>query len=310
MEFSKLILGTWQAGKDMWAGIDDQESIGAIRAAIEAGITTIDTAIVYGAGHAEQILGEALSQVPRTQYQIADKVFANKLKYKQVIEECERSLKNLQTEYIDLYQIHWPSGTFNSEIVPIEDTMQALNKLQVDGKIKHIGVSNFSKQQIQEAMQYGEIVSNQPPYSLLWRYYDKETNPFCRKNNLAILAYSPLAQGLLTGKFKRGHVFSPGDHRINNKLFQPEIYDKVDQVLAGLQPYADKYNTSIGNIALNWLISQPNTHAIVGMRTAQQVQDTVKCLSFNLSASELQAIDKLSELVTRHMQQNEMQWNW
>ena len=167
MEFSKLILGTWQAGKDMWAGIDDQESILAIRAAIEAGITTIDTAIVYGAGHAEQILGEALSQVPRTQYQIADKVFANKLKYKQVIEECERSLKNLQTEYLDLYQIHWPSGTFNSEIVPIEDTMQALNKLQADGKIKHIGVSNFSKQQIQEAMQYGEIDSNQPPYSLL-----------------------------------------------------------------------------------------------------------------------------------------------
>ena len=310
LKFSKIILGTWQTGKEMWADIDDRDSTKAIRGAVELGITTIDTAIIYGNGHSEQIIGEALKSLPRTDYQIASKVFSNKLRHKQVIEECHKSLKNLQTDMIDLYQIHWPSGSFNSEIVPIEETMGALNKLKADGKILHIGVSNFSKQQIQEALQYGEIVSNQPPYSLLWRYYDKQTNPFCRKSNISILSYSPLAQGILTGKFERNHVFHPGDHRANNKLMQPDIFDKVEQVLDGLQKYAAKYQTSIGNIALNWLISQPKTFAIVGSRNLEQVQDTIKCCDFSLTPTELQEIDKLSELVTKNMEQSDVMWNW
>jgi myo-inositol catabolism protein IolS len=310
LKFSKIILGTWQAGKEMWADVDDQETTKAIRGAVDLGITTIDTAIVYGKGHSEQIIGEALKDVPRDQYQIATKVFANKLQYKQVLEECNKSLKNLQTDTIDLYQIHWPSGSFDSEIVPIEETMKALNKLKADGKILNIGVSNFSKQQLQEALQYGEIISNQPPYSLLWRYYDKETNPFCRKSNISILSYSPLAQGILTGKFERNHVFQPGDHRAANKLMQPEIFDKVEQVLEGLKKYADKYSVSIGNIALNWLISQPKTFAIVGMRNLAQVQDTIKSCDFTLTVTEVQEIDKLSELVTKNMVQSEVMWTW
>lgn len=307
---SKIILGTWQAGKEMWGEVDDRETSKAIRGALDLGINTIDTAPVYGNGHSEQVIGNALKEVAREQYYLATKVFSNKLKYDQVISECEKSLKNLQTDYIDLYQIHWPSGTFNSEIVPIQETMDALNFLKAEEKILNIGVSNFSKAQIQEAMQYGDIVSNQPPYSLIWRPYDQETNPFCRAHNIAILAYSPLAQGILTGKFDKNHKFHKDDHRAQNKFMDPKVFTYVEKVLIGLRPLAEKYDTSIGNIALHWLISRPHTFAIVGARNLEQVQNNVKSCDFTLSYEELIEIDKLSELITKNMDQSGTMWNW
>ncbi|NEQ84932.1 MAG: aldo/keto reductase, partial [Moorea sp. SIO2I5] len=133
VKITPIIMGTWQAGKSMWVGIEDAEIIKGLRAGFEAGITTVDTAEVYGKGHSEQIVGQALAEV-RDQLVYATKVFANHLKYDQVIEACEGSLKNLKTDYIDLYQIHWPSGTFGSEVVPIEETMSALNTLKEQGK--------------------------------------------------------------------------------------------------------------------------------------------------------------------------------
>ena len=162
IEITPILMGTWQAGKRMWSGIDDNESINAIRAAVEGGITTIDTAEVYGEGHSERIVAQALKDI-RDKVVYATKVFANHLKYDQVISACETSLQNLSTDYIDLYQIHWPSGTWNSDIVPIQETMKALNKLKDDGKIRAIGVSNFSVAQLAEAREYGDIVSIQPP---------------------------------------------------------------------------------------------------------------------------------------------------
>lgn len=310
LKFSKIILGTWQAGKAMWADIDDKDSSRAIRGALDFGISTIDTAPIYGDGHSEKIIGQALKGVARNKYQIATKAWVASLKFDQVIEQCNQSLRNLQTDMIDLYQIHWPAGTFNSELVPISETMKALNKLQTSGKIKHIGVSNFSKAQLQEAMEYGEIISNQPPYSLLWRYYDQEINPFCRENDISILAYSSLAQGILTGKFNRNHVFRAGDHRAANKLIQPSVFANIEIVLDGLREYAHKYQTTIGNIALNWLIGQPKTFAIVGMRNLAQVEDTARCMDFNLTEAELKEIDYLSKIVTDNMQQDNVMWNW
>lgn len=129
VNITPIIIGTWQAGKSMWVGIEDAETIKAIRQAFEAGITTIDTAEVYGNGHSEEIVAQAVSDV-RDRAIYATKVFANHLKYDQVIQACEGSLKRLQTDYIDLYQIHWPAGSFKSEVVPIEETMTALNKLK------------------------------------------------------------------------------------------------------------------------------------------------------------------------------------
>ena len=149
-------MGTWQAGKEMWAGIDDNESIGAIKAAYDAGITTFDTAEVYGNGHSEKIVGKALHKM-RDKVVIATKVFSNHLEYNQIINSCHKSLKNLYSDYIDLYQIHWPPGSFGSKSVPLEETMSAMADLKAQGKILSIGVSNFSLPQLKEAMAFGNI---------------------------------------------------------------------------------------------------------------------------------------------------------
>lgn len=293
----------------MWVGIEDSETIKAIRSGFEAGITTVDTAEVYGDGHSEQIVAEALADV-RDYVVYATKVFANHLKYDLVLEACDRSLKNLKTDYIDLYQIHWPSGTWKSEIVPIEETMSALNKLKQDGKIRAIGVSNFSRAQLEEACQFGRIDSIQPPYSLFWRQVEKDMTPYCVEQNISILAYSSLAQGLLTGKFKADHQFAEGDHRVANKLFKGENLFRATQALEQLKPIADRHQTTLGNLALAWLIAQPQTNAIVGARNAAQAIQNAEAAKIDLSAEELQAIDAIGRTVTDRLDDNPVMWNF
>jgi myo-inositol catabolism protein IolS len=310
VQITPILMGTWQAGKRMWVGIEDEETMKAIRAAVDAGMTTIDTAEVYGEGHSEQVIAKALTDVPREQVEYASKVFANHLKYDQVIEACDRSLKNLKTDYQDLYQIHWPTGSFNTEIVPIEETMRALVKLKEQGKIRAIGVSNFSKEQLQEAAQYGRIDSLQPPYSLFWRYVETEAMPYCIENKISILAYSSLAQGLLTGKFGRDHEFPEGDNRQDNKLFQGENYERAQQALDQLRPIAERHDCSLAQLSLAWLIAQPQTHAIAGARNAQQALDNANAVQVKLSESELQEMDKISRHVTAHLDENPVMWDW
>lgn len=309
IQITPIIMGTWQAGKKMWVGIEDADTIKAIRAAFDAGITTVDTAEVYGEGHSEQIVASALSDV-RDKAVYATKVFANHLKYDQVIEACDRSLKNLNTDYIDLYQIHWPAGTFKSEIVPIEETMNALNHLKEQGKIRAIGVSNFNRAQLEEAAQYGRIDSLQPPYSLFWRWVEKDLTPYCVENNISILAYSSLAQGLLTGKFEPGHKFDPQDNRAKNKLFQGENYDRAQSALDKLRPIAERHQCSLAQLALAWLIAQPQANAIAGARNEQQAVDNAKAGDINLSADEVQEIDAIGRIVTDHLDDNPIMWNW
>ncbi|WP_449420410.1 aldo/keto reductase [Phormidium nigroviride] len=304
-----IIMGTWQAGKRMWVGIEDSETIKSIRAAFEAGITTIDTAEVYGEGHSEQIVAQALSDV-RDRAVYATKVFANHLKYDQVIEACDRSLKNLNTDYIDLYQIHWPSGNWNSEVVPIEETMSALNKLKEQGKIRAIGVSNFDSAQIEEAAKYGRIDSLQPPYSLFWRWVEKETMPYCVENNITIIAYSSLAQGILTGKFGADHKFEEGDHRAKSKLFKPENYALVQLALNQLRPIAERHQVSLGNLSLAWLIAQPQTNAIVGARHVEQSVENAKAAEIKLSVEELKEIDTIGRTVTDYLDENPVMWEF
>jgi len=304
-----IIMGTWQAGKRMWVGIEDEESIRAIRQAVDSGITTIDTAEVYGEGHSERIVGEALKDV-RDRVIYASKVFANHLKYDQVINACHNSLKNLQTDYIDLYQIHWPSGSWNSEIVPIEETMRALNDLKREGKIRAIGVSNFSQQQLASARECGQIDSIQPPYSLFWRIVEKEIQPYCVENNISILAYSSLAQGILTGKFGDNPTFAEGDHRKNNRLFQPPHWKRVKQALSQLQPFADKYNCTLAQIAIAWLIQQPQTNAIVGARNAQQAKENAQAGEIELTAEDIKQISNIGTNVTKYLDDNPVMWNF
>jgi aryl-alcohol dehydrogenase-like predicted oxidoreductase len=305
-----IIMGTWQAGKLWWVGIEDEESIRAIRAAFEAGITTIDTAEVYGDGHSENIVAQALSDV-RNQVIYATKVFANHLKYEQVIEACDRSLTNLKTDYIDLYQIHWPAGSWGTEIVPIEETMSALNYLKQQGKIRAIGVSNFSKNQLEEALKYGRIDSVQPPYSLFWRKIEKDLRPFCVENNIYIMAYSSLAQGLLTGKFGPDHKFAEGDNRSKNKLFSiKENYQRVQNALEKLRPIAAKNNCTLGQLALAWLITQPQTNAIVGARNAEQAIANAKTFKVQLSQDDLTEIDTIGKTVTDYLDDDPVLWNF
>jgi myo-inositol catabolism protein IolS len=309
VQITPILMGTWQAGKKMWVGIEDADSIKAIKAAFEAGITTFDTAEVYGDGHSEQIVAEALSDV-RDRVEYATKVFANHLKYDLVIEACDRSLKNLKTDYIDLYQIHWPSGSFKSENVPIDETMKALNDLKEQGKIRAIGVSNFSGVQLEEAAKYGRIDSLQPPYSLFWRQVEKDAMPYCIENNISIIAYSPLAQGLLTGKFAADHKFDPQDNRAKNKLFQGENYQRAQQALDKLRPIADRHNCTLAQLALFWLIAQPQANAIAGARNSSQAIANAKSVDVKLSKDELQEIDAIGRIVTDHLDDNSVMWNW
>ncbi|WP_424099363.1 aldo/keto reductase [Moorena producens] len=309
VKITPIIMGTWQAGKAMWVGIEDAETIKGLRAGFEAGITTVDTAEIYGQGHSEQIVGQALAEV-RDQVVYATKVFPNHLKYDQVIEACEGSLKNLNTDYIDLYQIHWPSGTFGSEVVPIEETMSALNTLKKQGKIRAIGVSNFSRSQLAEASQYGRIDSLQPPYSLFWRQVEQDAMPFCVEHNISIIAYSSLAQGLLTGKFGPEHTFEEGDHRSKNKLFNGDNYQRAQQALAQLRPIAERHQCTLAQLSLAWLMSQPQSNAIAGFRNSDQAIQNAQAVEVKLSADELQDIDQIGRLVTDHIDDNPVMWDF
>jgi len=306
---SAIIMGAWQAGKDMWTGIDDAETVQAMRAAYDAGITTFDTAEAYGNGHSERIVARALSDI-RDKVVYATKVFANHLKYDQVMRACDKSLTNLKTDYIDLYQIHWPSGSFGSKTVPIEETMRALNELKEQGKIRAIGVSNFTRVQLEEAVQHGAIVSLQPPYSLFWRQVETDAGPYCAENDITTLAYSSMAQGLLTGKFGPDHQFDPGDHRAKSRLFQSDNYLRVQQALERIRPIAETYDCSMGQLALAWVIAQANTCAIAGARNAKQAVQNAAAAEIDLTPKDLAALDTIGRSVTDHLDDNPVMWRF
>ena len=307
LKISPILMGTWQAGKEMWVGIDDTQSTRAIRAAVEAGITTFDTAAAYGKGHSERILGAALAEV-RTEVILATKVFANRLKFNQVIDSCHQSLKNLKTNYIDLYQIHWPAGSFGTRAVPIEETLEAMNELKEKGKIRAIGVSNFSCAQLEEAARFARIDSLQSPYSLFWRHIERDAMSYCRENNISMLAYSPMAQGLLTGKFAQGHEFEKGDHRAKNRLFEPENFQRVRQALDRLRPIAEKNAASLAQLALAWVISHAGTCAIAGARNADQVVQNARAAEIVLSDIDLARMDEIGRQVTEYLDENPVMW--
>lgn len=307
IEISPIIMGTWQAGKEMWAGIEDAQTTRAIRSAYDAGITTFDSAEGYGNGHSERILAKATADV-RDRVIYATKVSANHLNSGQVVDACHRSLNNLKTDYIDLYQIHWPAGSFGSKNVPIGETMAALNELKEQGKIRAIGVSNFSRAQLEEAAQYGHIDSLQPPYSLFWRHFEKDALPYCREHTITTMAYSPMAQGLLTGKFGPDHTFPKGDHRARNRLFKPANYERVQQALSDLRPLAENKGLNLGQLALAWVISHPGTHAIAGARNADQAVANAAAAEICLTEDEISRINDIGRSVTDHLDENPIQW--
>lgn len=293
----------------MWGGADDALAVRAIQAGIDLGITFIDTAAIYGMGLSERLVGKAIAgrreQVTIAtkcglRWDIADgqlffegfepdgtprKIYRN-LRPDSIRHECDLSLKRLGIDCIDLYQCHWPDPTSN-----LDDTMAALLDLQSQGKIRAIGVSNFSVEMIQTCLKRLPLASNQPKYNMLERAIEADVLPFCAEENVGVLAYSPMAMGLLTGKVTMDREFTGDDTRRGRPWFSAANRKRVLELLAKIQPIADGHNATLGQVAVNWVISQPGiTTALVGARNETQVAENVKAADFRLTPEELSAI--------------------
>ena len=292
-----LTFGCWQAGGSQWTDTNDDDSLAAMRAAYECGITAYDTAEAYGEGHSEELVGRFIREVGRDNLTIATKIGAGQLAPDDVRAGCDKSLQRLGIERIDLYQIHWPSGTWGGDKVPIEETMGALTELQQAGKFAALGVSNFNAAQIEAAMQFGRIDSLQPPYSLFFQpYVANGTLEFCIKNEIGVIPYSPLAQGLVTGKFNLDN--RPTDNRAGNALFKDPTYQIALDATEQLQPIAQKYDANTAQLALAWLIAQPGvTSPIVGARTPDQIRDSARAAALHIEASDLESISQIAQPV-------------
>ena len=317
LEVSSICFGAWAAGGWMWGGTERNDAIKAIRAAYDLGVSSIDTAPIYGQGNSEEIVGEAIIGLPRDKVQILTKYgmrwdlakgdFAfhsadtkgkeiDIYKYagkESIIKECEDSLRRLGTDYIDLYQIHWPDIT-----TPIEETMETIARLIEQGKIRHAGVCNYNVEQLKEAKKYVDIVSNQVPYSMVKRDIEEDVVPYCLEHNISILAYSPLERGLLTGKMKPGYSFAKGDHRAGLYFFTDENIKRTNVFLDKIRPLAVKKGATLAQLVLRWTIEQPGiTIALAGARNEKQSVENARAIAINLSSEEIAFINKeLSKL--------------
>ena len=309
-----IIFGAWAIGGWYWGGTDDQAAIEAIHASLDMGINAIDTAPIYGFGRSEEVVGRALKG-KRDQALIMSKcglrwdkpdgfhffntrdakgadlqVYRN-LKPESIIEECERSLRRLNVDTIDLYQCHWPDPT-----TPIDDTMAALIRLKEQGKIRAIGVSNYTSEMMQTAQQTLTqhnlpLSSNQPRYSLLARAIEASVQPWCIQNDVGLIVYRPLEQGMLTGKMGPERTFPPLDKRGNIPFFSVANRAEVMQLLSKLHPIATKHEATLAQIVLAWTFSQPGiTAAICGARSAEQALENSAAINLNLTSQELQNI--------------------
>ncbi|MET0573267.1 MAG: aldo/keto reductase [Pedobacter agri] len=311
LELSAITFGAWAAGGWMWGSTDRNDAIKAIQAGYDLGVTSIDTAPIYGQGDSEEIVGEAVKGIARDKIQLVTKfgmrwdLEKGKLamqtknndgknidvyKYagkESVIFECEQSLKRLGTDYIDLYQIHWPDVT-----TPISETFEAVSRLIEQGKVRYAGVCNYDVAQLKEADQTLEIISNQIPFSMVNRAVEEEIIPFCLEHNKSVLAYSPMERGLLTGKMTTDYKFEEGDHRQGNKFFTPESIQKTNAFLAKLKPLAEEKNATLSQLVLRWTIERPGiTIALVGARNEKQAIQNAEAINVKLSADEIQLIN-------------------
>jgi methylglyoxal reductase len=309
LELTPVVFGAWGIGGLMWGGSDEAEAVDAIRAALDAGINAVDTAASYGPGRSEELVGRAL-RGRREGVVVATKCglrwdepvgaarletlgldgrpqrLYHDLRPVTVREECEGSLRRLGVETIDLYQIHRPDPVHG-----FEDALAEMLKLRDAGKIRWIGVSNFSVEQTQRAQDVAGIVSAQPAYSLLERGIEADLLPWCRGAGVGVIAYSPLARGLLSGKVGVDTVYPATDHRSSLPLFAPESRRRVLAGLEKVRPIAEAHGVSLANLAVAWAIGEPGvTAALVGARNAAQAAENARTVSVRLSDDERRAI--------------------
>lgn len=289
---SEIGLGTWGMSGAFWGAADDAESVRVIHRALELGVTLIDTAEAYGRGHAEEVLGKALVG-RRAQAVIATKAAPNHLEPKEVESALEGSLKRLQTDYVDIYFIHWPNPA-----VPIGATMGALERLRREGRIRALGVSNFGPSEMDRAREHGTIDVLQPPYNMLWREIEAATLPYCRRHGIGVIPYSGLAQGLLTGTLGRDTVFAEGDERRTTVLFQPGPYERALDAVEGLRTIAARYGKTIAQLAIQWLTSRPGVSSpLLGGRSVREMEENAGSVGWTIADSDVAAIDRLTSPV-------------
>lgn len=315
LRVSPVIFGAWAAGGWYWGPQDDADSIRAIHAALDAGVNCIDTAPIYGMGHSEEVVGKAIKG-RRDKVVLATKcglrwdtpgegsnpwaykapdggehTIVRNLRKHAIIAEVEQSLKRLGTDVIDLYQCHWPDAS-----TPIAETMEAMVTLRQQGKIRAIGVSNFTPEMMAECLRHAPLASDQPKYSLLAREIEADVLPFCRQHNIGVIVYSPLEQGLLTGRVTMERTFAAGDYRGGRPWFQPANRQRVLCALEKIKPIAAAHDATLGQVAVAWVIAQPGvTAAIVGARSPEQARENARAADVRLSAAELQVIRKTFE---------------
>lgn len=292
VEVSQIGLGTWGMSGAFWGAADDAESIRVIHRALELGVTLIDTAEAYGKGHAEEVLGKALAG-RRDRAVIATKVMASRLEPRELEAAIEGSLRRLQTDHVEVYFIHWPNPDF-----PIGPTMEVLERLRAQGRIRAIGVSNFGSEEMDQAREHGTIDVLQPPYNMLWREIEAATLPYCRKHDIGVMPYSGLAQGLLTGALSRDTVFVEGDDRRTTVLFQPGPYEQALDAVEMLRPIAARYGKTVPQLAVQWLTSRPGvTSPLLGARTVSEIEENVGSVGWTIAPDDLAAIDRLTQPV-------------
>ena len=311
VEISPLVFGAWAIGGTGWGGTEDDKALHSMICGYEKGITSIDTAPIYGFGHSEKLVGKIIKQVGRDRLEILTKFgirwdtqegefyfdvvppVGNIYKVyfysgrNGIIKEVEDSLKRLGTDYIDLYQIHRPDVT-----TPIDETMEALLALKKEGKIRAAAVSNYSVEQMEEAQKIIPIVSNQVPYSMVKRSIEKEIVPYCINHNISILAYSPLQRGLLTGKITVDYPFKGDDHRPSTRFFQEPNLSRTNAFLDKIKPIANKYHATLGQVVINWTLQRPGISAVlVGARNESQTRENAASMDFKLSKEDIKDID-------------------
>lgn len=311
LSISVVTFGAWAAGGWMWGGTERTEAVKAIQASYDQGVTSIDTAPAYGQGLSEEIVGEAIRDIPRDKVQILTKFglswegtkgqffFSSRdndgkpldiYRYSGkdgIIRECEASLKRLGTDYIDLYQIHWADPT-----TPVQETMEAVAKLIQDGKVRYAGVCNYDVTLMKEAAKYIELVSDQVPYSMVRRDIEMELVPYLIENNQSVLAYSPLQRGVLSGKMKPGYSFNEGDTRADLPYYTDKNIALTNAFLERIKTLADAKNATISQLVIRWTIEQPGiTIALVGARNASQATENAKAADIILKSEELAFIN-------------------
>lgn len=316
-----LSMGTWAIGGGSWWGEnDDLRSIKAIHAALDLGVNWIDTAPVYGFSHSEEVVGKAIKgkrndvivstkcglqwydQKGSTYFSRDGHNVFKDLSPASIRRDLEYSLRRLGTDYIDIYYTHWQS--IPPAFTPIEETMYELLKMKKEGKIRAIGASNVSLDNLKEYTSFGQLDVIQEKYSMLDRRIEAEILPFCEANNITLQTYSPIEQGLLTGKISPDYEIEPGSVRDKKKIWLPKNITLVNETLNNWQDLADKYNTTVGNLVIKWTVMQSeHINVLIGARKPEHVKENLQAAHIDLDKSELkrmtQDINNLIEKINK-----------